>query len=148
MERAKKKRKKILFVCTGNTCRSPMAEALLKKKIKERKIKFVSVASAGLDVTETTMNPFSEEVLSEHDISMPRFRPRQLTKKMRENAFVIITMTQEQKRYFGDEEKVYSMREVAGTEIPDPYGKGVEAYRETYEKLLAVTERIVSSVWG
>lgn len=147
MERTKKKRRKILFVCTGNTCRSPMAEALLKRKIKERKIKFVSVASAGLHVTETVISPYSERVLSEHGLVMPKFHPRQLTKRIQDNAFVIITMTDAQKEYFHGEEKVYSVKDITGTDIPDPYGQGIDAYEETYERLLSATDRIVSIVW-
>ncbi|MGD9141473.1 MAG: low molecular weight protein arginine phosphatase, partial [bacterium] len=42
-----KKRYYVLFVCSGNTCRSPLAEALMKSKIMEKRIGNVSVSSAG-----------------------------------------------------------------------------------------------------
>ena len=46
------KRRRILFVCTGNTCRSPMAEMIFRAEIKRRKIKFVDSASAGVFAEE------------------------------------------------------------------------------------------------
>ena len=62
--------KKIIFVCTGNTCRSPMAEYLLKKALKERKLKGFKVVSAGIHAKKgDAMNPKSAQILTDHGIN-------------------------------------------------------------------------------
>ncbi len=144
------KRRKVLFVCTGNTCRSPMAEALLRRQIKERKIKFVDVASVGLHVEkDAVIHPLSAQVLEENGLTMPKFHPRQLTDKIYRGAFVVITMTDAQKDYFKGDPKVYSMSEAAdGIEVPDPYGGGIEAYRAAFALLRAAAEKIADSIAG
>ncbi len=141
------KRRKVLFVCTGNTCRSPMAEALLQDMIKKRKIKFVDAVSVGLNVRkDDEINPLSKAVLAENGLTMPKFKPRQINKKLLDGAFVVITMTDAQKAYFNEDTRVFSMKDVAGAEIPDPYGQDIEAYRQTYLSLKSAIEKIADSI--
>ncbi|MCD8041403.1 MAG: low molecular weight protein arginine phosphatase [Clostridia bacterium] len=138
------KRKKITFVCTGNTCRSPMAEAILRSEIKKRKIKWWDVASCGIFAeVGGTMSPNSREVLQEIGISADKFAPRQLTQNIIEKSEVVICMTDKQKQILEDCGKVYSIKDICGYDIPDPYGCDIDVYRITREAIKNACNAII-----
>lgn len=80
----------IVFVCTGNTCRSPMAEGYLKSL----KLKGFSVTSAGLSSDGEPVSQNSALVMSEVGIDISSHTSKRLTKEMAENADKIFVMTQ------------------------------------------------------
>ncbi len=144
------KKIKIIFVCTGNTCRSPMAEILLTKALEKFSLKGISVASAGIAAKRgDTINPKSAHILSEYGLEVGEFKSKKLNDRMLREAYAIICMTEKQRDYLMDarwnalrkkgeeaeENNVYSFAELVGYEIPDPYGKDIEHYRYVFEQL-------------
>ena len=139
------KHKKIVFVCSGNTCRSPMAEAAFRKELKRRKISWYTIQSAGVHAREgAAMTPEAQQALTEAKIPYSKtFKSRLLTPKIVEEAIAVICMT----RDLCDEipgNNVMSIYELAGREIPDPYGQGIDAYRITLRYFRECIPTIIS----
>ena len=78
------------------------------------------------------MSENSKAVLTEAGVAFsPDFRARRLTQKMVEDAYAVVCMTWEQMKQFGGATNVTCMYELAGRDIPDPYGQSMEVYRAT-----------------
>lgn len=132
--------KRIIFVCTGNTCRSPMAELILKNKFKEKGVKGIRVSSAGLSATENhKISKNSLHALKKYGIKGYAFRSKQLTKEMIMKADLILTMTKSQKEsilsYF-PKSKTLCICDVTGKgDISDPYGQDLAVYQQTASEI-------------
>ncbi|MNO27394.1 Low molecular weight protein-tyrosine-phosphatase YwlE [compost metagenome] len=106
---------RILFVCTGNTCRSPMAEGMLRKLARERGLS-VEVRSAGVAATEgSSMSYHAEAVLKDQGIK-DSITSTLLGAELTDWADLILTLTESHKRqvlftFPQAAEKVYALKE-------------------------------------
>lgn len=144
----------ILLVCTGNTCRSPMAEALLRRKLTERGIENVTVASAGTGAWDGA--PASEGaylVALEHGLDLSGHRARLLTRDIANQATVVLTMGRHHRARVEQlgEVETHLLGEYAGrngldAEIRDPFGNEIDVYRETFTELDELLDQVVTRV--
>jgi protein-tyrosine-phosphatase len=142
---------KVLIVCTGNTCRSPLAAALLTHILARREARDVLVSSAGTGAWQGA--PASEGaylVGLEHGLDLSAHRARQLTGQLVADADLILTMSRSHRQRaidMGAGDRVHVLGEYSGlpgtdAEVPDPYGGELAEYRATYERL----ERLLAAV--
>lgn len=95
MEKDKEKFK-VLFVCTGNSCRSPMAEGILEKMLKEGKLENFEVSSAGISsIDGAPPSLFAMEVAKKRNVDLTQHRSRQLNKQILRRADLILAMSNE-----------------------------------------------------
>ena len=143
---------RILFVCTGNTCRSPMAEGIAREILRERGWNHVEVRSAG--VAAFPGSPISGGALraaGRHGVSLEDHRSTPLTGELVADSDLILTMSAGHLRALagsGAEERAALLpvfargeREIRpGDGVPDPIGGDDELYEATYRELRGLIE--------
>jgi len=135
----------ILFVCTGNTCRSPMAEGIFKNFALDKGLQGFNCHSAGLS-TQNGMPAsfFAVEVCKEIGIDISEHRSKMITLDRLKNTDMFFVMTSSHKKaLLGcgiSEEKIY----LPDNDVCDPFMGDIEVYRKCCKQICDEIEKFIT----
>jgi len=144
--------KKIVFICTGNTCRSPMAAALASQIFTQAGLA-IEISSAG--VSAWGNQPASRhaiKVMEEGGLCLAAHRAALVSEAMLDGAQLVLTMTSTHRAvllsdYPGAKDKIFTLGEYVGKsiDIADPFGGSVEDYRACAAQIKSLLTLAIAS---
>ena len=155
----------VLFVCTGNTCRSPMAEGILKKLLQDQGVSAVGVSSAGIcSLDNIPATPFAIQAARDENVDISRHFSRQLTKMILDESDLVLAMASEHFDFIRriDEEassrafllKLFprshsesnTKRDPGVLSIKDPVGGSLAEYEKSFREIEKEVKRILPDI--
>ena len=145
---------RLLFVCTGNTCRSPMAELLARQRARAIGLEGIVVGSAGTAATEgAPASVAARTVAQAHGASLESHRSRRLTSDRIDEVDLVVAMTErhaDQVLRLDPRAAVVLATSVLpdshparGSDLPDPFGAGPAEYEETWVAISECMEALL-----
>jgi protein-tyrosine-phosphatase len=148
--------KVVLFVCTGNSCRSPMAAGLLKKLVGNRPD--VKIISAGVSAfPDMTASDNAIEVMKQEGVDISQHRTQRLTPEIIKEATLILAMTKLHRVNVLELDpeargKVFLLKEFdqnvdeSFLDIPDPIGQPIDDYQRCLAKMKSPIQYLVKNI--
>ena len=151
---------RVLFVCTGNTCRSPMAAAVLNDLARPREVCSMSEGSEGRAIVASSAGLFAPDgapmtpealtalseagIVNRPDNNYAAHRARTVTRAIMEEADEVVAISASHAmellmRFPEYASRIFTLSE----DVPDPYGHG----QETYRRCLAALRRLIAARW-
>ncbi len=152
----------LLFVCTGNTCRSPIAEAMTDDALERSSTTGVKTKSAGTFACEDSeATPYAQQVMEEIGLSLEKHRSQQITPELVKWADIILAMGKEQIEQLeaiapDAKDKLHTLLGyVAGVygdpidhnyDVIDPFDEELEDYRACVEQLKGAVDKLAEKL--
>jgi protein-tyrosine phosphatase len=143
---------RVLMICPGNICRSPMAEGLLRERFARRGRG--TVASAGLfALVGRPAEPHAVEALARRGIDISGHRARQLTPELLADFDVVLVMETAQQQHLerlspATRGRVHRIGRTGGYDVADPFRRPAEAYERALDLIERGLDDLEPVLWG
>ena len=151
---------KIMFICTGNICRSAMAHWLFEKKLQDNKIENIKIYSCGIYAQNGDVSTYeAKRVMKEYEVDISKHRATNIRNSNIEQMDLVLCATQNHKIAVLDifpklEDRIYTMKEYVNykreyhnpIDIKDPWGYDIDTYRSCAGEIDECLELLIQKI--